>query len=693
MKKLVSTVLSMALCLAPMTTALMNTTAAGEEDTSVFTVGSYVGAANDTTAEKPAFSAEKFFVVVGTYGGSTQLKYMYPDGSDGYSSDKVVLSKNYEEYSYGDILVADGELKMERVDSAPGDPIYRMAYHYTLSDESVLKKVGNCNELMEKKALTVTSTNYDGSAHWSIHLADKDGNEYYYGFSAFGSSLGVDPTDGEAGDNYIYVFNDGKLVIPLEKAETVATETTSEIITTTTTTIDTTTTTVTDTEIPDLGSDLGENLSWKLKGDVLVIYGTGDMNDFWFGSLFNDLQFSEVVLPDGLTRIGANAFANSDLPIDTPNGLRKVNIPDSVTSIGDWAFWGCKDLTEVTIPESVTTMGKDVFSNCPDLTIKGAAGSYAESYAKEYDIPFEAISGTTDSTTATTTTTTTTDTELPDHDEPYGEDITWKLKDGVLTIYGKGAMMDYIWQSPFSGDEYEEVVISDGITRIGVNTFASVGLSIEPPSKLARVSIPDSVTSIGDWAFYDCAELKEITIPESVTEMGKDVFLGCHDLTIKGVAGSYAESYAKEYDIPFEAISGTTDSTTTTTTSATTAAAATTTTSEAADTPKHIASDETFIQWAVNDYHEKTGAKNVSARIVSADDEKYQINIMDENDNVLDTYTIDPVSGTGTNSADENVDLPQTGMSGAHKMIAGMAALMTLTGAALIKKSRKEDEE
>ena len=114
----------------------------------------------------------------------------------------------------------------------------------------------------------------------------------------------------------------------------------------------------------------------------------------------------------------------------------------------------------------------------------------------------------------------------------------------------------------------------------------------------------------------------------------------------------------------------------------------------------------TIKQWLVDDYSkvnkgddilivkdDSSYENNITAKIVSADDDKYVIDIMDENDNVLDTYSVDPVSGTGTNSDNETVDLPQTGMSGAHKLIAGVAALMSLTGAVLVKKSRKEDEE
>lgn len=73
--------------------------------------------------------------------------------------------------------------------------------------------------------------------------------------------------------------------------------------------------------------------------------------------------------------------------------------------------------------------------------------------------------------------------------------------------------------------------------------------------------------------------------------------------------------------------------------------------------------------------------------------DKYEIVLKDADGNILDTYTINPETGIGTNSSNDAVDLPQTGMSGAHKAIAGLAALMTLTGVALIAKSRRKDED
>ena len=106
----------------------------------------------------------------------------------------------------------------------------------------------------------------------------------------------------------------------------------------------------------------------------------------------------------------------------------------------------------------------------------------------------------------------------------------------------------------------------------------------------------------------------------------------------------------------------------------------------------NIASDFDLIDWAEKDYEDKTNT-DVTAEIRGESEEGYEIVICDEDFNILDTYYIDPKTGVGTNTAGEEIDLPQTGMSGVHKTVAGLAALMCIAGIGLVKKSKKDDEE
>ena len=117
-----------------------------------------------TTTTRDRFEAEKFFVVVGTYGseGYTQLRYCYPADDGGYTADKVVWKDAPSDLSYGDVFVADGDVSVTKVQAAPNDPVNAFAYYYSLDEGSKLEKAGNCNDIMEKKDLTVTSSSYDG---------------------------------------------------------------------------------------------------------------------------------------------------------------------------------------------------------------------------------------------------------------------------------------------------------------------------------------------------------------------------------------------------------------------------------------------------------------------------------------------------------------------------------------------------
>ncbi len=108
------------------------------------------------------------------------------------------------------------------------------------------------------------------------------------------------------------------------------------------------------------------------------------------------------------------------------------------------------------------------------------------------------------------------------------------------------------------------------------------------------------------------------------------------------------------------------------------------------DAVEHTFTDDQLEIWAEKDYQDKTGAA-VRAEITSWSDNEYEITLTDKDENTLDTYTIDPDTGKGKKSDGHRVNLPKTGMSGSHKAIAGLAALMSITGMALVNKKREKD--
>ena len=109
-----------------------------------------------------------------------------------------------------------------------------------------------------------------------------------------------------------------------------------------------------------------------------------------------------------------------------------------------------------------------------------------------------------------------------------GDNLTWDLTNGVLTISGTGDMTNFYgdgntpWYS--SRSLITEVSIGNGVTSIGACAFYEC-------EGLTSVTIPNSVTSIGDYAFHNCSSLTSVTIPNSVTSIGEGAFADCTGLT------------------------------------------------------------------------------------------------------------------------------------------------------------------
>ena len=108
----------------------------------------------------------------------------------------------------------------------------------------------------------------------------------------------------------------------------------------------------------------GENLTWAVDEDALIISGTGEMENFsdnpapWYE---HHGIIEKVIIADGVTTIGDWAFKGH-------RGLTDVTIGNSVKTIGDWAFFGCESLTEIKIPNSVKRIGDEAFGYCGNLT-------------------------------------------------------------------------------------------------------------------------------------------------------------------------------------------------------------------------------------------------------------------------------------------------------------------------------------
>ena len=199
---------------------------------------------------------------------------------------------------------------------------------------------------------------------------------------------------------------------------------------------------------------------------------------------------TSVTIPNSVTSIGNYAFYFC-------SGLTSVTIPNSVTSIGDNAFTFCSGLTSVTIPNSVTSIGYDAFFHCSGLTSVTIPNSVT---SIGYDA-FNLVKNIIYNGTAT--------------GSPWGAlSVNGYIEgDFVYANNTKTSLLAYIGTST-------NITIPNSVTTIGRYAFYDC-------DGLTSVTIPNSVTSIGNDAFYDCDGLTSVTIGNSVTSIGNYAFLGC----------------------------------------------------------------------------------------------------------------------------------------------------------------------
>ena len=237
-------------------------------------------------------------------------------------------------------------------------------------------------------------------------------------------------------------------------------------------------------------------ISWTLNNGVLVISGTGTMNNYasngapWYE---NRSSITSIIIENGVTSIGTHAFYNC-------TSLTNVTIPDSVTSIGNYAFANCTALTDIYYTSSETEWNAITIGTSDNsLTNATIHYNYSPIVASGY------CGG-----------------------EGDGTNLSWMLDDnGVLTISGTGAMEDFtVNTTPWyeNKNSITSIIIENGLTNIGDYAFSYC-------KTLTNATIPNSVTSIDSHAFSNCNKLTSVTIPDSVTSIGSDAFSSCSALT------------------------------------------------------------------------------------------------------------------------------------------------------------------
>ena len=304
----------------------------------------------------------------------------------------------------------------------------------------------------------------------------------------------------------------------------------------------------------------GDNLAWSLDSDgTLTISGTGEMHDYYQQkkpwSDYNE-QIKTVIVKSGVKSIGNYAFREcGDLTkVDIADTVRSIGnyafrdcsvlssvvLRNGITSIGDYAFQFCWVLTDITLPASLISIGEGAFSGCNKLeqiTIPNSVASiggfaFSGCPIKSISIP-ASVTHIGDGAFANCSKLWKIDVAennpnyCADYYALFNKDKTCLLRSGVLQyeiIYQIPDSVTSIGAYAFSGnDALAVILIPDSVTSLGHHAFANC-------TNLSSLDIPASVTSIGAALFYCCTELTKVTLPDGITSISDAMFDGCSSL-------------------------------------------------------------------------------------------------------------------------------------------------------------------
>lgn len=243
-------------------------------------------------------------------------------------------------------------------------------------------------------------------------------------------------------------------------------------------------------QTPSYTGDIEIPATVEYEGTTYTVTAIEDYAFYWS-------KVTSVTLPETITSIGAYAFYYC-------TSISGLTLPASVTSIGKSAFYHCSSLTSIVIPEGVTSIANYTFQDCENL----AAITLPEGIESIGECAFYGCKALAE-------------VSLPSTLTSIGKIAFYNCDalEFVVVPEGVTAIEDYT----FDGcDNLTSVILPETVTRIGEGAFRNC-------QKLASVNLPSKLTSIGREAFYKTA-LTSVAIPEGVTELPRSGFYGCSSL-------------------------------------------------------------------------------------------------------------------------------------------------------------------
>ena len=237
----------------------------------------------------------------------------------------------------------------------------------------------------------------------------------------------------------------------------------------------------------------------------------------------NDKEITSIEIPSSVTTLGDCVFQGC-------SGLTSLTLPAGITKIGDKAFWDCRGLTNLTLSAGITEIGDGAFWGCSGLKeVRFCINDNLDTYLTKghpYIIADCGIKYYINDKEITSI-------KIPSNVTTLGDCVFQGCRG--LTSLTLPAGITKIGDYAFSDCRgLTSLTLPAGITEIGDDAFRRC-------SGLTSLTLPAGITSIGDYAFSDCRRLTSLTLPASITEIGSRAFSGCRGLTSLTLPASITE--------------------------------------------------------------------------------------------------------------------------------------------------------
>ena len=225
---------------------------------------------------------------------------------------------------------------------------------------------------------------------------------------------------------------------------------------------------------------------------------------------------TSIAIPNSIVSIGENAFSGC-------SGLTSISIPNLVTSISNSTFSGCTGLTSITIPNLVTSIGNYAFHNCTNLT----SVTIPNSVTLISDYAFYGCRGLISIS-------------IPNSVCSIGNYAFSGCK-GLTSISIPNSVTSIDYTLLHSCSNLTSITVESGNSKYDSRDNCNAIIETASNTLISGCKnsiIPNSVTSIEDYAFYECSGLTSITIPNSVTTIGQSAFYRCTGMTSISIPNS-----------------------------------------------------------------------------------------------------------------------------------------------------------